>query len=95
MPAGPPGWIHRMHQECGCEFVLAVQGLAPVEVGSGVWIGPMLPGCIEGVAPFHLHLRGGGLGGGGVWWCLPLAGGEVGDDRGSGAWKGELHEGFQ
>src|SRR5258708_30469063 len=56
MPAGPPGWIHRMHQECGCEFVLAVQGLAPVEVGSGVWIGPTLPGCVEGVAPFHLHL---------------------------------------
>ena len=66
-----------MHQEHGCEFVLAVQGLAPAEVGSGAWIGPMLPGHVEGVAPFCPHLsllllpgggnlRGEGLGGGGL-----------------------------
>src|SRR5258708_3985759 len=56
MPAGPLGWICQMHWEHGCEFVLAAQGLAPAEVGSGAWLGPTLPGRIEGVAPFHLHL---------------------------------------
>src|SRR5258708_1146459 len=45
-----------MRQEPRCEFELAAQELAPVELGSGLWIGPTLPRCIGGVAPFHPHL---------------------------------------
>src|SRR5258706_13127455 len=56
MPTGPLGWICRTRQEPRCEFELAAWELAPVELGSGLWIGPMLPRHIGGVAPFCLHL---------------------------------------
>src|SRR5260221_14605185 len=99
MPTGPPGWIHRMHQEHGCEFVLAAQGLVPAEVGSGAWLGPTLPGHVEGVAPFCLHLSlllplGGGfegwrVGGGGVVRWRGMVAFAVGWWRGGG-WLGVL-----
>src|SRR5258708_40241963 len=82
MPAGPPGWIHRMHREPRCEFESAAWELAPAELGSGPWIGPMLPRRIGDVAPFHPHLSlllppGGGFG---VW--------------GVGGWRGVIALGW-
>src|SRR5258708_12865153 len=56
MPAGPLGLICQMCREHRFKFVSVAQGLVPAEVGSGAWIGPMLPGHIEGVAPFCPHL---------------------------------------
>src|SRR5258708_117163 len=76
-----------MHQEPRCEFELVAWELAPAELGSGLWIGPTLPRCVGGVAPFHPHLSlllplgvGWALWGGGVgalmtrWWgwCRPF-----------------------
>src|SRR5258708_38476093 len=65
-----------MHWEHRCKFVLAAQGLAPAEVGSGAWIGPTLPGHVEGVAPFCPHLS-----------LLLLPGGKFGG-WGVGGWEG-------
>src|SRR5258708_3071762 len=77
-----------MCQEHRCEFVLVAQGLAPAEVGSGPWIGPMLPRCIEGVAPFCPHLLlllvGGDFGG----WRVGSWGGVVGCVGGGGGGGG-------
>src|SRR5258708_34905981 len=71
MPVGPPGWIHRMHQEHGCKFVSMAQVLASAEAGFVAWIGPKLLRCIEGFASFHPHLSllllGGGIWGVGGW----------------------------
>ncbi len=72
-----------MHQEHRCKFVSVAQGLAPAEVGSGAWIGPTLPGHIEGVAPFCLHL---------LLLLLPggkFGGWEVGGYSGACPWLGE------
>src|SRR5260370_41901085 len=103
MPAGPLGWIHQMHWEPGCEFESVAQELAPVELGSGPWIGPTLPRHIGDVAPFCLHLSlllppgGGDLGCGG-WggggWCVPWAGGGAGVAAGPGCWRGGSPERF-
>src|SRR5258708_40128318 len=81
MPAGPLGWICQMRREPGCEFELVAQELVPAELGSGPWIGPMLPRRVGGVAPFRLHLSlllppGGGFWGVGGWGVV------------AGAWRG-------
>src|SRR5258707_6747282 len=82
-----PGWIHQTRQEPRCEFESAALELVPVELGSGPWIGPTLPRCIGGVAPFRPHLSlllplGGGnlgFGGGGFVVVLSLAWGGGGE----------------
>src|SRR5258707_12910333 len=99
MPVGPPGWIHRMHQEHGCKFVSMAQVLVSAEAGFVVWIGPKLLRCIEGFASFHPHLLlllpgGGNLGNGGLGGCLPLAGGGGGNDRRLRPWEGKLRKGL-
>src|SRR5258708_1036783 len=104
MPAGPLGWIHQMHWEPGCEFESVAQELAPVELGSGLWIGPTLPRHVGDVAPFRPHLSllllpGGefgvwGVGGGRGVLALGWGGGVGGGGGGGGAggaclWVGE------
>src|SRR5260221_14599333 len=78
-----------MHWEPGCEFESAAWELAPAELGSGLWIGPMLPRRVGDVAPFRPHLSlllppGGGFG---VWgvggWRVVLA---LGWGRGGGGY---------
>src|SRR5258708_7155515 len=102
MPVGPPGWTHQMHQEHECEFVSMARALASAEVGFVGWFGVKLLRGVEGFVYFFLGLSRlvgggefGGLGKGGLGWCLPLAGGGAGNDRRSSAWEGELCEGFQ
>ena len=75
-----------MRREPRCEFELAVQELAPAELGSGLWIGPMLPRHVGDVAPFHLHLSLLLPPGGGFWG---VEGWEVEGCSGACPWLGE------